>query len=144
IHAWVALIDNVHDDSTPESELVGRTPLARLVDVLPGTFYAVNREGRFILWNRNHERLTGLTPEETAATSALELFDLDTRPLIAEKIRRVFENNEEVLVEADVISRSGRETPMLLCGSRIACNGGEYLFGMGLDLTERRRQERTL
>lgn len=144
IHAWVALIDNVHDDSTPESELVGRTPLARLVDVLPGTFYAINRAGRFVLWNRNHERLTGLTPEETAATSALELFDLDTRPLIAEKIRRVFEDDEEVLVEADVISRSGCETPMLLCGSRIACNGGEYLFGMGLDISERRRQERAL
>src|SRR5690349_14871777 len=28
VHAWVAAIENVHDDETPESELVGRTPLA--------------------------------------------------------------------------------------------------------------------
>ena len=138
---WVAAIDNVHDEATPESVLVGRTPLARLVDVLPGTFYALNREGRFVLWNRNHERLTGLTPEETGATNALELFDLQTRPSIAEYIRRVFENNEEVLFESNVISRSGRETPMLLCGSRIACNGGQYLVGMGLDISELRRQQ---
>ena len=143
-HFWVAAIDNVHDDSTPESVLVGRTPLARLVDVLPGTFYAINRDGRFVLWNRNHERVTGLTTEETGATYALELFDLATRPMIADHMRRVFEDNEEVLLEADVISRTGQETPMLLCGSRINCNGGQYLFGMGLDISERRRQERAL
>ncbi|MFC5462317.1 EAL domain-containing protein [Massilia niabensis] len=141
---WVAAINNVHDDATPESVLVGRTPLARVVDVLPGTFYALNRDGRFVLWNRNHERITGLTPEETGATNALELFDLQTRPMIAEHIRRVFENNEEVLLEADVIARSGHETPMLLCGSRIDCNGGQYLFGMGLDISELRRQQSAL
>lgn len=140
-HLWVAAIDNIQGEDTPESVLVGRTPLARIVDVLPGTFYAVNQEGRFVLWNRNHERVTGLTTEETGATNALELFDLQTRPRIADHIRRVFENNEEVLLEADVISRSGHETPMLLCGARVTCNGGHYLFGMGLDISERRRQE---
>ncbi|MDB5792846.1 MAG: diguanylate cyclase, partial [Massilia sp.] len=141
---WVAAIDNVHDEATPESVLVGRTPLARLVDVLPGTFYALNREGRFVLWNYNHERITGLTPEETGSTNALELFDLQTRPLVADKIRRVFEDDEEVQFEADVVSRSGHETPMLLCGSRIDCNGGQYLFGMGLDISELRRQQGAL
>ena len=143
-HFWVAAIDNIHDHATPESVLVGRIPLSRIVDVLPGTFYAINREGRFVLWNRNHERITGLTPEETGATNALELFDLHTRPMIADHIRRVFDHNEEILIEADVVSRSGHETPMLLCGSRIACNGGQYLFGMGLDISELRRQQGAL
>jgi len=144
IHYWVAAIDNVHDDSTPEYVRVGRTPLANVVDTLPGTFYAINRDGRFVLWNNNHERITELMPEEVAVANALELFDLKTRPLIADSIRRVFDNNEEVEIEADVVARSGRETPMLLCGSRVSCNGGEYLFGMGLDLTRRRAQEQQL
>lgn len=141
---WVAAIDNVHDDDTPEAVLVGRVPLAAVVDTLPGTFYAISRVGRFILWNRNHERTTQLTPEEVAAANPLELFDLETRPLIAESIRRVFENNEEVTLEATVIARSGRETPMLLCGSRVDCNGSHYLFGMGLDISARRAQEHML
>ncbi len=141
---WIAAIDNVHDDATPEAMLVGRTPLAAVVDYLPGTVYALNREGRFVLWNRNHERIIGLAPEEMAATSALELFDLQTRPLIAESMRRVFEDGEEVTLEADVIARSGRETPMLLCGARVDCNGGRYLFGMGIDISARRQQERML
>ncbi|MGJ9420273.1 EAL domain-containing protein [Massilia sp. CMS3.1] len=141
---WVAAIDNVHDETTPESVLVGRTPLAAVIDFLPGTVYALNRDGRFVLWNRNHERVTEMAPEEMGAASALELFDLQTRPRIAESIRRVFEHGEEVTIEADVISRSGREIPMLLCGARVNCNGGQYLFGMGIDITARRRQERML
>jgi diguanylate cyclase (GGDEF)-like protein/PAS domain S-box-containing protein len=144
IQSWVAAIDNLHDDSTPEAVLVGRTPLAAVVAVLPGTFYAINRAGRFVLWNRNHERITELMPEEVEATSAVELFDLKTRPLIADSIRRVFETGEEVVLEADVLGRSGRETPMLLCGSRVSCNGGHYLFGMGLDITQRRAHEQAL
>jgi len=143
-YCWVAAIDDVRDDDAPESVKVGRMPLSAVVDTLPGTFYALNREGRFVLWNRNHERITELMPEELAATNAVELFDLNTRPVVADSIRRVFENNEEVEFEADFTSRSGRETPILLCGSRITCNGGEYLFGMGLDLSRRRAQERKL
>ncbi len=143
-HFWVAAIDNVHTDATPDSVLVGRTPLAAVADFLPGTIYAINRAGRFVLWNRNHERMTELSSDEMAATSALELFDLQTRPLIADSIRRVFENGEEVAIEADVVARSGRETPMLLRGARVNCNGGQYLFGMGIDITRRRQQERML
>ena len=144
VHYWIAAIDNVHDDATPEAVQVGRAPLAAIVDTLPGTFYAINREGRYVLWNRNHERITEMMPDELAAASAVEMFDLKTRPLIADSIRRVFENNEEVEIEADFTSRSGRVTPVLLCGSRVTCNGGDYLFGMGLDLTRRRAQERQL
>jgi diguanylate cyclase (GGDEF)-like protein/PAS domain S-box-containing protein len=142
--AWVAAIDNVHGEDTPDSVVVGRTPLAAVIDVLPGTFYALNRDGRFVLWNRNHERITGYASDELGATNALELFDLETRPLVAETIRRVFENGEEVAIEAEVVSRSGRETPMLLCGARVACNGGQYLFGMGMDISARREQEQAL
>ena len=41
---------------TPDSVLVGRMPLAAIIDFLPGTFYVINRDGRFVLWNRKLER----------------------------------------------------------------------------------------
>jgi diguanylate cyclase (GGDEF)-like protein/PAS domain S-box-containing protein len=141
--SWVAAIDNIHTDATTDAVLVGRTPLAAIVDFLPGTVYALNQDGRFVLWNHNHERITGYAPEEMAAANVLELFDLETRPLVAESIRRVFAG-EEVAIEVDVVARSGRETPMLLVGARVACDGGHYLFGMGLDISARRAQERML
>jgi diguanylate cyclase (GGDEF)-like protein/PAS domain S-box-containing protein len=127
-----------------EAVRVGRTPMNAIVEMFPGTFYALNRDRRFVLWNRNMERVSEMTPDELAATNALEFFDIIDRPRIAEAIRTVFEDGKEVQIEASHQMRSGREIPMLLCGTKVSCIGGDYLFGMGIDITERRRQEREL
>jgi diguanylate cyclase (GGDEF)-like protein/PAS domain S-box-containing protein len=127
-----------------ESERVAQMPLGSMVNLFPGTFYAISRERRFVLWNHNLELVQEMTPEELAAANPLDCFDLAERPLIAEKIREVFDEGAEVTVEADVIGKSGRETPMMLCGARIACCGTDYLFGVGIDITERRQQEEKL
>jgi diguanylate cyclase (GGDEF)-like protein/PAS domain S-box-containing protein len=118
--------------------------MSAIVEMFPGTFYALNRDRRFVLWNRNLERLAEMTPDELSAASALEFFDLKDRPRIAEAIRRVFEDGVEVQIEAEHVAPSGRVVPMLLCGTRVPCTGGDYLFGMGLDISERRQQEQML
>lgn len=127
-----------------EAERVGRTPMSAVVDMFPGTFYALNRDRRFVLWNRNMERVSEMTPEELSAANALEFFDIMDRPRVAEAIRKVFDEGAEVQIEAEHQTRSGREIPMLLCGTRVSCVGGDYLFGMGIDITERREQEHML
>jgi len=141
---WSASVLVAPHDSTSESERVGHTPLAEVVDLLPGTFYAINREGRFVLWNHNLERLTELTPDELGAAQVLDMFEPHERAEALENIRRVFEEGAEVSMEMNYVSRSGRETPMLVGGARIACNGGDYLFGMGINIAKRREKERRL
>jgi diguanylate cyclase (GGDEF)-like protein/PAS domain S-box-containing protein len=127
-----------------EAERVARTPLSAIVDMFPGTFYVLNREGRFVLWNRNLERVTGMTPDELAVTRALDLIELPQRAPLANGIRAVFDDNGELKLEIDFVSRGGRETPVLLNGTKIRCNGGEYLFGTGIDVTEQRAHEQQL
>jgi diguanylate cyclase (GGDEF)-like protein/PAS domain S-box-containing protein len=124
-----------------EAERVARTPLSAIMDMFPGTFYAINRDGRFVLWNHNLEQVTELTPDELGATRALDLIELDERPAVSAAMDRIFARGEEIRLEADYVSRSGRAIPMLLCGTRVRCNGGEYLFGMGVDISERRVRE---
>ncbi|MFC5550599.1 EAL and GGDEF domain-containing protein [Massilia aerilata] len=128
----------------PESEHVARTPLSAVVDLFPGTFYALNREGRFVLWNHNLERLTGMAPEELAAARAADLLDLEQRPRLNDAIRRVLDEGEEVKLEVEYVARSGKEIPVLLCGTRVHCNGGHYVFGIGIDIGERRQREEQL
>jgi diguanylate cyclase (GGDEF)-like protein/PAS domain S-box-containing protein len=140
----VAAVTTGLDSEASEAARVGAMPLAALIDLLPGTFYAINRDRRFVLWNRNLERVQEMTPDEVAAANPLDVFDLSARPMIAEKMREVFDEGAEVKLEADVIGKSGRETPMVLGGARIACCGSEYLFGMGIDITERRAWEEQL
>ncbi len=141
---WSASVIVAPGESTCESERVGHTPLSEIVDLLPGTFYAINREGRFVLWNHNLERLTELTPDEVAAAQVMDMFEPHERAEAVENMRRVFEEGAEVSMEMNYVSRSGRETPMLVGGARVACNGGDYLFGMGINISKRRDKERQL
>ncbi|MCD2519256.1 EAL domain-containing protein [Massilia sp. G4R7] len=141
---WSASVIVAAGDSACESERVGHTPLSEVVDLLPGTFYAINRAGRFVLWNHNLERLTELTPDELGAAQVMDMFEPHERAGALENIRRVFEEGAEVSMEMNYVSRSGRETPMLVGGARVACQCGDYLFGMGIDISKRRNKERQL
>ena len=130
--------------NAPESAHVARTPLSSVVDLFPGTFYALNRDGRFVLWNRNLERLTAMAPDQLAAARAVDLLDLGQRPLLADAIRRVFDEGAEMKLEVDFVASNGKEIPVLLCGTQVRCNGGHYLFGVGIDIAERRQREEQL
>lgn len=127
-----------------ERERVARTPLSAVVDKLPGTFYVLNHDGRFVLWNNELERVTEMTPDELSATRALDLIELPQRPPLATCIRQVFDEGSEMTLEIDFVSRSGHETPTLLCGTRIRCNGSDYLFGTGINVARRREREQRL
>jgi diguanylate cyclase (GGDEF)-like protein/PAS domain S-box-containing protein len=127
-----------------EAERVARVPLSAIVEMFPGTFYALNRDGRFLLWNHNLERVTEMAPEELGAARAPDLLDLSQRPQLAGAIRQVLDRGEEMKLEVDYVSKSGREWPVLLCGTRVRCAGADYLFGMGIDIAERRAREQQL
>jgi len=136
----VSTQQSMPDDAT-EAERVARAPLASVVDLFPGTFFAINRDGRFVLWNHNMERMLELMPDELAATRAADLVDLSQRPQFVDGMRRVFEHGEELQLEVEYVSRSGKESPFLLRGTRIRCEGEDYLFGLGIDIAGRRARE---
>jgi diguanylate cyclase (GGDEF)-like protein/PAS domain S-box-containing protein len=140
----IASLSTRLDTDAPESVRVGQVPLAKVVDLFPGTFYAINRDRRFVLWNHNLETLQEMSADEIAAANPLDMFDLAQRPRIAEQMRRVLEEGAEARLEAEVIAKSGRETPMVLCGTRIHCENADYLFGVGIDISEQRAQQQQL
>jgi diguanylate cyclase (GGDEF)-like protein/PAS domain S-box-containing protein len=141
---WVAAFAAEMASNASESERVGRTPLSAIAKLFAGTFYVINRERHFVLWNQNLEVVTEMTPEELAAVDVLDMFNMPQRRAVEENIRKVFEQGAEVELEADYVSKGGRERPYLLCGTGIDCNGTLYLFGMGVDISARREQEKLL
>jgi PAS domain-containing protein len=64
---WSASVTIAPAESHIESERVGNTPLSAVVDLLPGTFYALNREGRVVVSNHPHARLTDLPRADRGA-----------------------------------------------------------------------------
>jgi diguanylate cyclase (GGDEF)-like protein/PAS domain S-box-containing protein len=141
---WAVAVTTEIERDAPEAEHVARTPLSAVLDLLPGTFFALNRDGRLMLWNHNLERLTGMVPEELAASRAADLLDLAQRPLLNDAVRRAFDEGTEMHLELDYVAKNGKEIPVLLVGTKVKANGGEYLFGLGIDIAERRRREEQL
>lgn len=127
-----------------EQEEIARVSLKSMVNYLAGTFYVISEAGRFVLWNKRVEAATQLSTAEIRAVNVLDLFAKEEQILIAEKIRKVFEQDNEVLVEASLLAKTRPPTPFLFTGARCKINDYFYLVGMGLDISERRKQEEQL
>ena len=127
-----------------ERERIGLMPLRAMIDMLPGTFYVLDAEGKMIMWNTRVEQATQMSAAEVENTLGFNLFPPAERQLVTRRICDVFERDTEVVVEAGLQSRDGKVTPYLFTGTRFSVGGKFYLCGMGLDLTQRRKQEEQL
>jgi diguanylate cyclase (GGDEF)-like protein/PAS domain S-box-containing protein len=132
-----------HVTLSPE-EQIRNIALKEMVDLLPLTFYILNTDQRLMMWNKRVEQATQLSGEELAHIDALALFPPQDRAAVANRVAEVFEHDGEVIVEAGLRSKDGHVSPYLFTGTRILAGGRPYLCGMGMDLTERRRQEERL
>ena len=124
--------------------LGGRDELSQTVlDHLPGLFYVLNREGRLRRWNARFERISEHDPGELAGRSVERFFEGDDRARIEEALSEVFREGSST-VEADFVQRSGSTVPILFTGVRTYLEGEFHLVGMGIDISEQRRQAREL
>lgn len=108
---------------------------SELVESLPGIFYLYDEKGRFLRWNRAFERATGYAGDEIARMHPLDFFDDDERPLLEDRIGRVFERGESS-VDAHLRKKDGTTTPYFFTGRRLVVDGQTCLVGVGVDVTE--------
>jgi diguanylate cyclase (GGDEF)-like protein/PAS domain S-box-containing protein len=109
---------------------------------LPGAFFMFDRNGRMVRWNHSFQRHTGYSSDEISARRAVDFIAQHDRALIADAIRRVIEQGDEVTLEADMLSKEGLEAPYVFHGRMLDIGGERYCLGVGRDITERRRAER--
>jgi len=115
----------------------------KLTDSLPGIFYVISPEARFVRWNRNFEEVTGLSATEMAAISPLDLFAGADRNLVGSRIAAVFDNGQST-VEANLLVKDGGSRRYLFTGRRVLVDDDLLLVGMGVDVTEIRNMEAEL
>ncbi len=111
-----------------------------VINSLPGVFYMFDDKGRYIWWNKNLEDVTEYSAEEIAGVHPVELFAGADRQKIAEAIAKAFKKGK-VVVEAALVSKSGRKTPYYFTGLRVEKGGKPYLIGLGIDVTERQKAQ---
>ncbi|GEM_PF-1035363 len=119
------------------------TFITNAINALPGLFYVIDGEGRFLRWNENLEKISGYTREEIDRITALDFFHGDDRSLIAARIGEAFASGE-ASAEAGFVTRDGRSIPYYFTGRRIVLDNVTCLVGMGIDISARQKAESEL
>ena len=116
-----------------------------VLDSLPTVFYAVNREGRFVKWNRMMEELYGTTVDRMTGVSVFDVMNDANRELFRRKLGEGFAGGS-VMFEARFRQgdRNNEMRDFIVTGRRVTIGGDDYLVGSALDITERKEMEEAL
>ena len=141
---FITHIQDITERRRSEEAILAERNFANAVlNSLPSIFYMFDQTGKFLRWNRNFEQATGYSPEEIARMSPLDLFLGADRALIEERIGEVFAKGASD-AEANLVSKSGKQTPYYFTGQMIHVEGNTCLIGMGIDVTERLQMQEAL
>jgi diguanylate cyclase (GGDEF)-like protein/PAS domain S-box-containing protein len=106
-----------------------------LVENIPGVFCVLDIDGRFLRWNSNLNKLTGLTDEDLHKRSSMTWIAEKDRADAAEKLKEVFQKGY-VKTVLSVLSHDRGERAYLMTGRRFEVRGTPYMIGVGIDTTE--------
>ena len=112
------------------------------IQSLPGAFFMFDIAGNMMRWNESFAEKTGYTEGDMQQKRALDFIAAKDRVAVADAIRRIFETGGEAVIEADIRSKSGRETPYSFHGRALDIGGRRVCLGVGRDMTDRKRAER--
>ena len=111
------------------------------LDVLPGIFYVINHEGRFLRWNRQTEEISGYTAEELRHITSAEMIAPELRAKHKEFVASIL-SGARWEGEAELCCKDGRRIPYYYVVRHFKWQGEDCVVGMGVDLTERNQAER--
>ena len=114
------------------------------IDSLPGAFFMFEQDGRMVRWNARFAANTGHTPTELEQMRALDFIGARDRAPVADAIRRIFKDGEEIAIEAEMCRKGGAVFPSSFYGRALDINGQRYCIGVGRDITERKQAEREI
>lgn len=114
-----------------------------VLNSLPGVFYHCDENGRLQRWNRNFERVTGLSGPQLAGIELTRLMPVDEQPRTAAKIAEVLASGMAHF-ETSYELPSGKRVPCLFTGVRFVHEGVRGFVGLGSDISQRKRAERRL
>jgi PAS domain S-box-containing protein len=142
-----AIVHNFRDvtaqKETEKKILLEKELSESIINSLPGIFYLYNKEGKFIRWNRNFEKISGYSAEEISHMHPLDFFADAEKPLLAGSIERVFRTGNAD-VEAHFFTKDGKRLDYYFNGWACEFENETCLIGMGIDITERKMAQEAI
>ncbi len=113
------------------------------INALPGIFYIISTDHRFLRFNENLLRITGYSAEEIEKMSPLDFFADQDRAFIAEKINDVFQHGY-ASAETQLITKTGTRIPFYFQGAQVEIDGEKCLIGTGTDISDIKQYQTAL
>ncbi len=114
------------------------------LDALDDAFFVFDLDMEFVFWNESVTTVTGYTDEEVAEMAPTDFIAESDREAVSAAIRHVLSEGR-AKVEADLRTKSGEHVPYEFTGALLEDDGTTIgICGIGRDITNRKRRERTL
>lgn len=115
----------------------------KFINRLPGTFYVVDEQGYFLLWNQSFSKIVGKTSRQLAKSFVMECFDSKDRMTVSKALQEAMMHGNS-LVEVNVITKSGAVVPYIFSCSRMLLNRKYCICGIGVEIAQRKGYEEML
>lgn len=133
-------IVSLPQDAPSRYAMLHDLPLADIVEGLPCVFYVIDASRKLVLWNRRLELALEMGSDDIAARPIASFFSLHDQPVVFENIRLAFENGQSSH-EAELVGQHGKRSTCLFQCVRSTLGGLPCIFGTGLDITLRKKNE---
>jgi PAS domain S-box-containing protein len=115
-----------------------------ILDNLTAPLFMLDYANRsFVRWNKAFNAASGYSDEEISHMSLFDLIPGSEHDHLS-RLLEEFQRPGPVSFEMAVLSKKGMITPYLLSGSLLLHEGKQYVAGMAIDITERKRVEEAL
>lgn len=143
----VVVLREVGDRQRRESELAEkRRQLSSVLDTVSAAIFIKDRDGRYLLMNRNCRELLGLDPDEdVVGLTDEDLFSDGVASQYRTDDERVFETGETVEIEEEIPTANGTRIHLTRKTPIFEGEGNPYaLCAVSTDITEQHEREREL
>jgi len=115
-----------------------------IIESFPEYAYVFNKESKLLLWNKKFETILGYTREELYLKDAYDFLEESVKDENVEVIKKIFDEKQELTLEQNLLTKSGKKIPILDTANYALINGEEYLVGIAIDISNQRNLEKKL
>ena len=141
----ISIGNDISELKNAEAELAQEKLFSNTVIAsIPGPFFVVDRDGRFVHWNQYQAEIIGKRPEEIPHEKVLSIIYEEDRAYIAGKLTEAFEKGSAEF-EARIVWGNGTVRNYYLLARRMEIKNKAYIVvGSGRDVTDLRSAEKNL
>ena len=114
-----------------------------IINSLPGIFYLCDKDGKFLRWNKNLERISGYPASAISRMSIEYFFTGDDKDHFHEYMKKSFANGYGEM-ESLLVTKDEKKIPYYFTCTAVSFENKDCLIGAGLDISASKQSETAL